>query len=403
MGSASFVSSSAPEVSLINARSWLKKQLGSCASIKARIGWQGLTTKEYLNSGDYYLITGTDFLDGRIDWKNCHYVTKDRFDQDPHIKIQKGDVLVSKDGTIGKVAFLDNIPRPGTLNSGVFVIRSKDKQVSQRYLAKVFVSKYFDDFIDSIVAGSTIVHLYQKDIVNFSFFVPPTIEEQNRIADVLESIDNLLVRLDEAIAKKRQIKEGLMQQLLTGKNRIPGYDASIWKRVRLGDISKICTGKRNGDEQKESGLYPFFVRSQTVYRIDTYSYDGEAIIVPGEGGIGKIFHYINGKFDYHQRVYKISDFNDGIDVKFVYYYMKSFFGTYALMNTVKATVDSLRLPTFLDFIMTIPNSVEEQKQIAAILTNADNELLAMESKRDKYLLIKQGMMQELLTGKTRLI
>lgn len=402
MESASIVSSSASKVSSINSESWLKKQLGSCASIKARIGWQGLTTKEYLNSGDYYLITGTDFLDGRIDWKYCHYVTKDRFDQDPHIKIQKGDVLVSKDGTIGKVAYLDEIPGPGTLNSGVFVIRSKDKQVSQRYLAKVFVSKYFDDFIDSIVAGSTIVHLYQKDIVNFSFWVPPTIEEQDRIADVLESIDNLVVRLDEAIAKKRQIKEGLMQQLLTGKTRLSGLD-SPWKQVRLGDVSSICTGKRNGDEQKESGLYPFFVRSQTVYRIDTYSYDGEAIIVPGEGGIGKIFHYINGKFDYHQRVYKISDFINEIDVKFIYYYMKFFFGPYALMNTVKATVDSLRLPTFQDFIMTIPESKEEQIRIAAILTNADNELLALEKERDKYLLIKQGMMQELLTGKTRLV
>ena len=274
---------------------WIRKQLGTCASIKARIGWQGLTTKEYLDTGSYYLITGTDILNGRIDWKNCHYVTKDRYDQDSNIKIQKGDVLVSKDGTIGKVAYLDSIPGPGTLNSGVFVIRSNDKLLTQRYLAKVFTSKFFDDFIDSIVAGSTIVHLYQKDIVNFSFMVPPSIAEQNRIADALEAIDNMLYKLDEAIEKKRQIKEGLMQQLLTGRARIPKYSHSNWKKVKLGDIARICTGKRNGDEQNESGLYPFFVRSQTVFRIDTYSFDGEAILVPGEGGIGKIFHYVNGK------------------------------------------------------------------------------------------------------------
>ena len=199
---------------------WLPKNLGKSALIKARIGWQGLTTKEYLDSGAYYLITGTDFKDGRIDWKNCHFVTQDRFDQDPYIKIQKHDVLVSKDGTIGKVAYLDDIPGPGTLNSGVFVIRSKDKSISQRYLAKVFVSKYFDDFIDSIVAGSTIVHLYQKDIVKFDFMVPPTIEEQEQICDFMEGVDNEIIDLESKRDKYASIKQGMMQELLTGKTRL---------------------------------------------------------------------------------------------------------------------------------------------------------------------------------------
>lgn len=198
---------------------WLPKNLGKSALIKARIGWQGLTTKEYLDSGDYYLITGTDFKDGRIDWKNCHYVTRDRFEQDPYIKIQKHDVLVSKDGTIGKVAYLDDIPGPGTLNSGVFVVRSKDKQLSQRYLAKVFVSKYFDDFIDSIVAGSTIVHLYQKDIVKFDFRVPPSIEEQEQVCDLLEGVDKEIICLESKRDKYVSLKQGMMQELLTGKTR----------------------------------------------------------------------------------------------------------------------------------------------------------------------------------------
>lgn len=199
---------------------WIPKNLGKSATIKARIGWQGLTTKEYLNSGEYYLITGTDFKDGRIDWKNCHFVTKDRFEQDPYIKIREHDVLISKDGTIGKVAYLDTIPGPGTLNSGVFVVRSKDKDISQRYLAKVFISKYFDDFIDSIVAGSTIVHLYQKDIVKFDFMIPPSIEEQNQICDFIEGVDNEILNLESKRDKYASIKQGMMQELLTGKTRL---------------------------------------------------------------------------------------------------------------------------------------------------------------------------------------
>ena len=199
---------------------WRQKNLGKSAIIKARIGWQGLTTNEYLDYGDYYLITGTDFIDGGIEWRGCHFVSKERFDQDPYIKIEEQDVLVTKDGTIGKVAYLDHIPGPGTLNSGVFVIRTKDKEISQRYLAKVFISKYFDDFIDSIVAGSTIIHLYQKDIVKFDFYVPPTIKEQDAICDIIEDMDNGIRTLTQKLNKYTMLKDGMMQQLLTGKIRL---------------------------------------------------------------------------------------------------------------------------------------------------------------------------------------
>lgn len=202
------------------AKEWLPKNLGKSALIKARIGWQGLTTNEYLDSGDYYLITGTDISDGGIKWDGCHFVTKERFEQDPYIMIQEHDVLVTKDGTIGKVAFLDHIPGPGTLNSGVYVIRSKDKEISQRYLSKVFISKYFDDFIDSIAAGSTINHLYQKDIIKFDFCVPPSIEEQNAICDIIEDLDEELHVLYRKLTKYLLVKNGMLQQLLTGKIRL---------------------------------------------------------------------------------------------------------------------------------------------------------------------------------------
>ena len=119
------------------------------------------------------------------------------------------------------------------------------------------------------------------------------------------------------------MKQGAMQQLLTGKKRLPGFEGE-WEDVYLGNIADIRTGKRNGDEATPTGKYCFFVRSQDIFRIDDYSYDGEAILIPGEGGIGSIFHYINGKFDYHQRVYKISDFSKNYCCKFVYYYLQQY-------------------------------------------------------------------------------
>ncbi len=199
---------------------WIEKRLGDCALIKARIGWQGLTTDEYLENGPYYLITGSDFRDGKVNWSQCYYVDKSRYEQDKNIQIQKNDVLVSKDGTIGKVAFLDEIPGEGTLNSGVFVIRTRDKEIEQLYMAWVFLSKWFDDFINRLVAGSTIVHLYQKDIVGFEFPVPPTIAEQKAIADVLSDMDAEITALETKKTKYESIKQSMMQELLTGKTRL---------------------------------------------------------------------------------------------------------------------------------------------------------------------------------------
>jgi len=231
--------------------------------------------------------------------------------------------------------------------------------------------------------------------------LPPTVEEQRAIAAVLSDVDALITALDRLIAKKRAIKQGAMQQLLTGKTRLPGFSGE-WEVRKLGDVSEIKTGKKNNEDKVDNGAYPFFVRSQTVERINTYSFDGEAVLVPGEGGIGSIFHYINGKFDYHQRVYKISDFSNDICGTFIYFCMLQSFGEQATRHSVKATVDSLRLPTFQEFEFIVP-SLEEQRAIAAILSDMDAEIAALEARRDKTRALKQGMMQELLTGNIRLI
>jgi len=172
---------------------------------------------------------------------------------------------------------------------------------------------------------------------------------------------------------------------------------------RLGEIAHIKTGSRNNEDKSEDGEYPFFVRSEVVERINSYSHDCEAILVPGEGRIGDIFHYINGRFDVHQRVYAITQFKPTVSAKFVHLYMAMNFGAWAMQNTVKATVNSLRLPTFQTFELLVPPTKDEQSAIAAALSDMDAEIAALEARRDKTRALKQAMMQELLTGKTRLV
>lgn len=199
---------------------WMALSIGSDTSLKARIGWQALTTAEYLKEGNYYLVTGTDFNGGLVNWNSCCYVSEWRYKQDKNIQLQEYDVLVTKDGTIGKVGFIESLPLPATLNSGVFVVRPKLTKCLPGFLFYILTSSYFDDFVKLITAGSTIVHLYQKDFVNFKFYVPHNIEEQSAIANILADLDAELAKLNLKLDKFKNIKQGMMQELLTGKTRL---------------------------------------------------------------------------------------------------------------------------------------------------------------------------------------
>lgn len=152
--------------------------------IKARIGWQGLTTAEYLETGDYYLVTGTDIKNGYINFNDCVFVSQNRYSQDVHIQLRLDDVLISKDGTIGKVAYINNLPFPATLNSGVFLVRCDNNVLTQKYFYYLLQSTLFKNFISQTSAGSTITHLYQKDIVKFSFDIPEAMDMQQHIVNI---------------------------------------------------------------------------------------------------------------------------------------------------------------------------------------------------------------------------
>lgn len=199
---------------------WDVKKLGEEATLKARIGWQGLTTAEYRKSGDYFLITGTEFKNGFIDWENCFFVEEERYKQDKNIQIKEHDVLVTKDGTIGKVALIKSVPKPATLNSGVFVIRPINNSFVPEFFYYLLLSEIFLRFLSQLSAGSTINHLYQKDFVSFQFLTPKTIEEQKRIAQNLSDMDAEIEAMEKKLEKYKMIKQGMMQNLLTGKIRL---------------------------------------------------------------------------------------------------------------------------------------------------------------------------------------
>lgn len=198
-------------------KEWKSFNLMSGSKIKARIGWQGLKKSEYLDSGYAFLVTGTDFVDGRVKWDTCHFVERERYNQDENIQIKNGDILVTKDGTLGKTAFVQGLTRPATLNSGAFVIRPLQNAYDPEFVYHILSSFVFKEFLDKLSAGSTIVHLYQKDMGKFEFLLPPTLDEQKAIATILTEMDEEIEKLEEKYEKHTAIKQGMMEQLLTGK------------------------------------------------------------------------------------------------------------------------------------------------------------------------------------------
>lgn len=213
---------------------WEELNFAESAKLKARIGWQGLTTSEYLQSGYAYLITGTDFHNGRIKWETCHFVDEKRYKQDLNIQIKKHDILLTKDGTIGKVAYISNVQKPTTLNSGVFVIRpAKEDSFDPNFVYHILNSFLFDNFLAKLSAGSTINHLYQKDFVDFTFKAPSELVEQQAIAQVLSDMDSEIEELEKKLAKYQQIKQGMMQELLTGRIRLVDTDGKEQPKTQI--------------------------------------------------------------------------------------------------------------------------------------------------------------------------
>lgn len=153
-----------------------------------------------------------------------------------------------------------------------------------------------------------------------------------------------------------------------------GEIPTSWQKVRLRFLCNIQTGDKDTVNKIDDGVYPFYVRSPIVERINTYTFDGEAILTAGDGvGAGKVFHYVTGKFDYHQRVYNLHNFKM-IYGKLLYHYLKENFYKEIEKSNAKSTVDSIRLPMLLDFPVVFPKNIEEQQEIADYLDKKCGEI-----------------------------
>jgi len=191
---------------------WEQRKLSSIATMHARIGWQNLRTSEFLDRGNYYLITGTDFIDGEIDLKTCHFVEKERYDQDKNIQIKNGSILITKDGTLGKVAYVEDLDKPATLNAGVFNVVIIDKNMENKYLFHYLKAPFLMDYVGKRATGGTIKHLNQNILVDFPV-IHPSYDEQTKIGAFFSKLDNLITLHQRKCEKLKNIKKSMLEKM----------------------------------------------------------------------------------------------------------------------------------------------------------------------------------------------
>jgi len=313
---------------------------------------------------------------------------------------KQNDILIPSSGetyvdiATASCVLKGNVALGGDLN----ILRGHENGVFLAY----YLSHGKKNDIAKLAQGIAVVHLYSSELKKLNLHLPKP-KEQQKIANTLSSLDNLIEAQKKKVEALKKHKKGLMQQLFPREGekeprlRFEGFSGE-WENYNIDDLARVVTGNKDTQNKVDDGNYPFFVRSQTVERINSFSYDGEAILTSGDGvGVGKNFHYIVGKFDFHQRVYCICDFEKFVSGKFIYKYFSEHFNKRVMQLSAKNSVDSVRRPMITKMPISLPK-LKEQQKIANCLSSLDNLIEAQNKKIEALNKHKKGLMQEMFVS-----
>ena len=269
-------------------------KLGEYLYIKGRIGWKGLKKKEYLEKSGFRIVNGEALTENGIDWNKAGYISKERYDESPEIMLQQDDILISKDGTIGKIGYVDSLDIPTTVASGIFVIRNQMPEIiNTRFIYHFFNSKYFKNFIIMRTEGSVIPHLYQKDFVDLDFPMPE-LRVQDKIVGILDAINNK-IKLNKSINNNlEQQAMALFKAWFIDFEPFDGQVPKAWINGVLGDFVEI---KRGGSPRpiqsflSDSGFHWLKISDATGISSPFINEIKEYII---EAGLKKTVHLKSG-------------------------------------------------------------------------------------------------------------
>lgn len=418
--------------------SWNIKRIKYLAQLKGRIGWQGLTSDEYTDVGPF-LITGVDFSDGSINWESCVHITEERWAEAPEIHIKNGDLLITKDGTVGKVAIVENLQGKASLNSGVLLIKASDGY-NKKFLYWVLLSEEFWTWFRLKNAGnSTIIHLYQNDFAEFSYTFPD-ITEQNAIADFLDKecaqIDSINADLEKQIELLQQYKKSLITETVTkGLDKsVPMKDSGVewtskipchWEIKRFKYLCEYITdGSHFSPETADEG-YPYITAADvkgvgldydaakkisqqdfiSLQKAGCQPRKGDVLLVKDGATTGRIGMVTSEKPCVVLSSVAILRAPDNMDARYLRYLMESDF----VQAQIQASMAGSAMPrTVLSKIINywgITCPKEEQKEICDFLDRKCGYIeTVIETKQVQQSIIQQhkkSLIYEYVTGKKR--
>ena len=374
----------------------------------------------FLNAGN---VTKVGFR-----FSECSFISRDKDERLSKGKLNRDDIVLTTRGTVGNFAHFDSaVPFEHVrINSGMVILRKDSAALNTKFLYALLQSHLVEKQIERLTFGSAQPQLTVKVISEFAIVVPP-IPEQHAIAEALSDVDVLLDSLDRLITKKRNLKQATMQQLLSGQTRLPGFREE-WKVKRLEEIGEISGAGvdkkirpnetpvrllnymdiykkdflKSVDFEHEVSARPDQVRRCAVQR-------GDVFFTPTSEVRDDIGHSAVAMEDIHDVVYSYHvvrlRITENWDLRFRAYVFKTkhFMDQASTQCEGSGTRYVITLPKFRSMTIKFPTDIKEQTAIATVLSGMDAELAALEARRDKTLLLKQGMMQELLTGRIRLI
>ena len=380
---------------------WEVKKLGSIAFITKLAGFEySKHFNSYKDGGEIIVVRGTNITNNKLDLTDTKYIPRKVSDFLYRSKLSKGDLVFAYVGTIGPIYLIGENDR-FHLGPNTAKIRIEDKDVSTSFIYNYFLSEFIRKEIDDRISVGAQPSLSMTKIRDFSLPLPP-LPEQEAIAGALSDADAWIASLEQLIAKKRLIKQGAMQELLTHSTS-SGQAKEGWEVKKLGEVCAILNNLRIPikESSRVKGDTPYYGANGIQGYIDGFTHFGEFVLV-AEDGANDLSNYpvnfVSGKIWVNNHAHVLQGITSIIGTRFLSYLLKSIDFQNVLVGGTRAKLNK----SILEKIELKFPSLTEQTRIATILSDMDAELEALQQQLHKARQIKQGMMQELLTGRIRL-
>ena len=375
---------------------WEQSKLGDVGNTYT--GLSGKTADDF-GHGEANFITYMNVYSNNI--ADPTMVSPIEIDEKQH-EVEVGDVFFTTSSEtpdeVGMSCVLKEKQGIVYLNSFCFGFRPT-KSFDLNFLAYMLRSNYVRNQIKILAQGVSRYNISKTKMMDISIIFPDY-EEQKKIGEYFSNLDNLITIHQRKCDELKEFKKGMFQKMFPKKGetipeiRFPGF-TDAWEQRKVKEICSISTGKSNTQDRVDEGIYPFYVRSPIVERSNRYLFDEEAVLTVGDGvGTGKVFHYVNGKYDLHQRVYRMFDFSSEINAKYFYYYFSDHFYNRVMSMTAKTSVDSVRYEMIADMDILLPK-LNEQIAISNCFDNLDNLITLHQRKVDEYKELKKGLLQQM--------